>query len=57
MFRYLKGTLDMKLEYGPDPTIGDELFWTEDWEWSSGMEEQAAACCNKVNHGDVLTTG
>ena len=28
LFRYLKGTLDIKLEYGPDPTIGDKMFAT-----------------------------
>jgi len=28
LFRYLKGTLDMKLEYGPDSTIGNEMFVT-----------------------------
>ena len=28
LFRYLKGTVDMKLEYGPDDTIGSEMFVT-----------------------------
>ena len=28
LFRYLKGTLDMKLEYGPDPAIGSDMFVT-----------------------------
>ncbi|CAA7264651.1 unnamed protein product [Cyclocybe aegerita] len=28
LFRYLKGTLDMKLVYGPDPALGKKLFWT-----------------------------
>jgi hypothetical protein len=28
LFRYLKGTLDMKLEYGPDPSIDKDMFLT-----------------------------
>jgi hypothetical protein len=28
LFRYLKGTVDMKLEYGPDDKIGSEMFVT-----------------------------
>ena len=28
LFRYLKGTLDMKLEYGPDETLGNDMFAT-----------------------------
>ena len=28
LFRYLKGTVDLKLAYGPDPTIGDDRFIT-----------------------------
>jgi hypothetical protein len=28
LFRYLKGTVDLKLEYGPDNTIGSEMFAT-----------------------------
>ena len=28
LFRYLKGTVDMKLEYGPDESIGPEMFVT-----------------------------
>ena len=28
VFRFLKGTLDIKLEYGPDPTIGEKMFAT-----------------------------
>ena len=28
LFRYLKGTVELKLEYGPDETIGSEMFAT-----------------------------
>ena len=28
LFCYLKGTLDMKLKYGPDPSIGNDMFIT-----------------------------
>ena len=28
LFRYLQGTLDMKLEYGPDTSIGKDMFIT-----------------------------
>ena len=28
LFHYLKGTLDMKLEYGPDDSLGPEMFAT-----------------------------
>jgi hypothetical protein len=28
LFRYLKGTVDLKLTYGPDPSIGDDQFIT-----------------------------
>jgi len=28
LFRYLKSTVDLKLAYGPDPTIGDDRFIT-----------------------------
>lgn len=52
LFRYLKGTLDMKLEYGPDPTIGDKMFVTY-----SDADHGGDKDCGKSTTGYMVKIG
>ena len=52
LFRYLKGTLDMKLEYGPDPAIGDHMFIT-----FSDADHGGDKDCGKSTSGYILKLG
>jgi len=52
LFRYLKGTLDMKLEYGPDPAIGNDMFIT-----FSDADHGGDKDCGKSTSGYILKLG
>ena len=52
LFRYLKGTLDMKLEYGPDPSIGNDMFIT-----FSDADHGGDKDCGKSTSGYMVKLG
>jgi hypothetical protein len=52
LFRYLKGTMDMKLEYGPDPSIGDQMFATY-----SDADHGGDKDCGKSTSGYMVKLG
>jgi hypothetical protein len=52
LFRYLKGTLDMKLEYGPDPSIDKDMFIT-----FSDADHGGDKDCGKSTSGYMVKLG
>jgi len=52
LFRYLKGTIDLKLEYGPDPSIGNDLFIT-----FSDADHGGDKDCGKSTSGYMVKIG
>ena len=52
LFHYLKGTLDMKLEYGPDPSIGNDMFLT-----FSDADHGGDKDCGKSTSGYMVKLG
>jgi hypothetical protein len=52
LFRYLKGTLDMKLEYGPDSSLGKDMFIT-----FSDVDHGGDKDCGKSTSGYMVKLG
>lgn len=56
LLRYVKGTMDMKLVYGPDPAIGDEIFVTysdADYGGDKGTGRSTSGYLVKIGLGAV----
>ena len=56
LLRYVKGTMDMKLVYGPDPAIGDEIFVTysdADYGGDKGSGKSTSGYLVKIGLGAV----